>query len=223
MQDIKPGPSPTLSKDDESKVVEYIKVCTQIGFGRTKQQILSLVGGIVAKSQTPTKFKDRKPGNDWWLGFLARWPQVKLCNPQSLPLESAIALNPSVVKNYFDLLHQIMTKYSLLDKPQRIYNADETAMPMDPKPPKIVKLVGQDAHTQISGNKTNITVVACASASGVLMPPHVIFKGKRGLDRDMFQGLPPCTRVCISPNGWIDSELFETWVTEHFVKHIPPC
>ena len=39
----------------------------------------------------------------------------------------------------------------------------------------------------------------------------------------MFHGMPPCTRVCISPNGWIDSELFETWVTEHFVRHIPPA
>ena len=96
-------------------------------------------------------------------------------------------------------------------------------MPLDPKPPKVVKLVGQDAHKQTSGDKTNITVVACASAAGVLLPPQVIFKGKRGMDRDMFQGLPPSTRVCISPNGWIDSELFETWVTEHFVKHIPPA
>ena len=112
---------------------------------------------------------------------------------------------------------------SLLDKPERIYNADETGMPLDPKPPKVVKLVGQDAHTQTSGDKTNITVVACASASGVLLPPQVIFKEKRGMDMEMFQGLPRCTRVCINPNGWIDSELFETWDTEHFVKHIPPA
>ncbi|XP_033755666.1 uncharacterized protein LOC117338421 [Pecten maximus] len=41
------------------------------------------------------------------------------------------------------------------------------------------------------------------------------------MDQTMFQGMPPGARVCISPNGWIDSELFETWVTEHFLKHIP--
>ena len=103
--EIKPGPNPVLPNDEESKIVDYIKVCAQIGFGRTKQQVLSLVGDIVAKSQTPTKFKDGKPGQDWWSGFLKRWPQVKLCSPQLLPRERAIALNPNVVKNYFALLH----------------------------------------------------------------------------------------------------------------------
>ena len=106
------------------------------------------------------------------------------------PRKSYSTLNPNVVKNNFALLHNILVKYSLLDKPERICKADETGMPLDPKPPKVVKLVGQDAHTQTSGDKTNITVVACASVSGVLLPPQVIFKGKRGMDREMFQGLP---------------------------------
>lgn len=46
------------------------------------------------------------------------------------------------------------------------------------KPSKDVKLVGQDAHMQPSGNKTSITVVACASASGDLLQPRVILRVK---------------------------------------------
>ncbi|XP_033761495.1 jerky protein homolog-like [Pecten maximus] len=218
---IRPGPRPTISIQGEQSLVEYIKVCAQIGFGRTKQQVLSIVGDIVREGDIKNKFVDGRPGNDWWLSFIKRWPEVRLCSPQSLPRDRAIALNPNVVKNYFAMLGDILDKYGLKNKPERIFNADETGMPLDHKPPKIVKVAGQDAHTQTSGNKTNITVVACASASGLLIPPQVIFQGKRGMDQTMFQGMPPGTRVCISPNGWIDSELFETWVTEHFLKHIP--
>ena len=66
---IKPGPNPVLSNSEESKIVDYIKVCFQIEFGRTNQQTLTIIGDIVTKSQAHNKFKDRKPGNDWWSGY----------------------------------------------------------------------------------------------------------------------------------------------------------
>ncbi|XP_033753758.1 uncharacterized protein LOC117337081 [Pecten maximus] len=134
---IRPGPRPTISIQGEQSLVEYIKVCAQIGFGRTKQQVLSIVGDIMREGDIKNKFVDGRPGNDWWLIFIKRWPEVRLCSPQSLPRDRAIALNPNVVKNYFAMLGDILDKYGLKNKPERILNADETGMPLDHKPPKL--------------------------------------------------------------------------------------
>ncbi|KAL3842915.1 hypothetical protein ACJMK2_020890 [Sinanodonta woodiana] len=104
-----------------------------------------------------------------------------------------------------------------------IVNADATGMPFDHTPPRIVKLSGQDSYSKTICNTTNITIIACSSASCLLIPPHVTFTGKWGKDHDMFHGMPLCTRLCINPNIWTDLDILETWVAEHFARHIPPA
>ena len=54
--------------------------------------------------------------------------------------------------------------------------ADETGMPLDLAPPKVIAQKGQK-HTQsiTTGNKTQITVFSCCSASGFFMPPMIVF------------------------------------------------
>ena len=143
--------------------------------------MLNIVSDIVKQGNIANKFKDNKPGDDWWMGFVSKWPEVRLVTPQALPRERAVSLNPTIVQNYFALLHEILSKYDLLNKQKRIY-VDETGMLLDHKPPKTAKLAGQDAFVLTSGNKSDITVVACVSASGYVIPLQVVFTGKRGVD-----------------------------------------
>lgn len=58
----------------------------------------------------------------------------------------------------------------------RIFNLDESGIPLQHRPGKRIALKGQK-HVIVttSGNKANITVLACVSASGFVMPPMVIF------------------------------------------------
>jgi hypothetical protein len=58
------------------------------------------------------------------------------------------------------------------------------------------------------------------NAAGGFVPPMLIFKRKRMTDI-LLRGAPPGTIGSCSPNGWIDSELFVTWL-EHFVKFVKP-
>ena len=61
----------------------------------------------------------------------------------------------------------------------QIYNADKTGMPLDHKPPKIVTKRGQKkVRSRTSRNKSQITVVACVSATGHVIPSLVIFYTK---------------------------------------------
>jgi len=51
----------------------------------------------------------------------------------------------------------------LMDKPARIYNMDESGMPLDHKQLKHLALKGiKKVHEPSSGNKAQITILACA-------------------------------------------------------------
>ena len=69
-----------------------------------------------------------------------------------------------------------------------------------------------------SGNKSQITVIACVSAAGTTMPPFVIFDAK-SLNVEWTEGELPGITYGLSDRGWIDMELFKGWFTNHFLRH----
>ena len=159
--------------------------------------------------------------NGWWEKFCSRHPNLTLRAPASLSKARAEASDPTVMQRYFDMLEDVLMKNEIIDRPFHIFNMDESGMPLAPKSIKCVFKKGdRNPVAPSSGDKTQITVVACVSASGSCMPPMVI------LDR---KTLPPCftigevpgTIYGLSKNGWIDQELFEGWFTNHFLKHAP--
>ena len=106
-----------------------------------------------------------------------------------------------------------------MNNPSQIYNVDETGMPLDHKPPKIVTKRGQKkVRSRTSGNKSQVTVIACVSATGHAIPPFVIFDAK-GLNYDWTKGQVPETRYGLSGTGWVDTELFKGWLNQHFLKY----
>ena len=65
-----------------------------------------------------------------------------------------------------------MTEHDLLDKPCQIFNMDESGFPLAPKSPKGVHVVGDHSAKAInSGDKSQITVLACVSAGEHCLPP----------------------------------------------------
>jgi len=64
-----------------------------------------------------------------------------------------------------------------------------------------------------AGNKTQITVLSCANAVGTMLPPMVIFKGEC-FNYDWVKREVPDTVYGMSPNGWIDQDLFTKVVKE---------
>ena len=99
---------------------------------------------------------------------------------------------------------------------------DETGMPLDSKqlkriaPKRLKKVYGPS-----SGNKTQITVLSCANAVGTMLPSMVIFKGEC-FNYDWVKEEVPDTAYGMSPNGWIDQDLFTKWLQKLFIPSIPP-
>ena len=76
---------------------------------------------------------------------------------------------------------------------------DESGIPLDYKQPKGMRKV----HGLSSGNKMQITIVACGSAAGYMILPMVIMKGER-FNHEWTVGEMPNTLYGMSENGWID-------------------
>jgi len=71
------------------------------------------------------------------------------------------------LNEYFDSFQEVFQKNQVADHPEAIYSMDETGMPLEPRPPKIVAQKGQKkVRYQTSGQKQQITVIGCGSAVG---------------------------------------------------------
>lgn len=96
-------------------------------------------------------------------------------------------------------------------------------MPLNPRGMKVVGKKGAKNVNCISGeSKTQITVLACTSASGTALPPMVIFGGRKTLNPDLTTGEIPGTLYGLFQKGWMNRELFLVWFYEHFLTLIPP-
>lgn len=71
-----------------------------------------------------------------------------------------------------------------------------------------------------SGQKGQITVLGCASATGHIVSPSIIFDAMQ-LNPLWTRGEVPGSHYGLSDSGWIDRELFDGWLIEHFLIHAP--
>ena len=71
-----------------------------------------------------------------------------------------MASDPEIIINYFDLLEHTLVENDLLDKPTQIFSLNETGMPLDPSPPRVVIRHDQKHPSAVgSGDKSQITVL----------------------------------------------------------------
>ena len=94
-----------------------------------------------------------------------------------------------------------------------IVNMDETPMWFGMTTRKTVHSKGAKAvYVRSTGaEKRRLTAVLAA-----MLPPMVIFKGKRKLKN---VDVPRSWIVCVQAKGWMNSMLMDRWVQEIYLKH----
>ena len=92
-------------------------------------------------------------------------------------------------------------------------------MPLDFRTPNVVAQTGsKKVRYRQAGKKGQITIVACGNAVGQAIPPMIIYGGKN-LNHSWTKHEVPGSRYGVSDNGWINTDLFEGWLVEHFIVH----
>ena len=205
-----------LADSEEEELAEFIVGCASIGYPKTVRDILAVVQSILA-----SRGVHRIVTCGWWEAYRRRHPALTLRVPSSLSKARALASTRDVIDRYFDLLEETLFENELKDCPCQIFNMDESGMPLDPKSMKTIHVRGDpNSVTTTSGNKAQITVVACVSASGNYIPPMIIWDRKT-LKQEWTTGEVAGTLYGMSSKGWMDMNLFEKWFTRHFLRYAP--
>ena len=104
---------------------------------------------------------------------------------------------------------------AILQDQSRIYNADESGFPLCPKQGKVLAMRGSSVVYNFSNSdKSQLTVLACCSANAIYLPPMIVYPGVR-FHYNPLEGFENAV-MGRSENGWMDSNLFYTWITETF-------
>ena len=180
-----------------------------IGLPKTRREVLQIAENVATAKEMLKKHTYRLDGGD---GF---WSVIQECLDATAGVRID-AINEENMKKYFDLLEEVYNELDFKDHPERIYNMDETGMPLDPK---VVVPKGQKkVRYRCSGQKSQITVIGCGNATSQTIPPYIIFAAKQ-LNRLWMKDEVPGSRYAVSDNGRIDQDLFHFWMTEHFLDH----
>ena len=214
------GPERYLSDEEEHELYTFLVKCAKIGFAKSQKEVLALVCAIVADKKK-VDVEEVTITSGWWSSFKKRYPQLTVHSGTKLAYVRAIAQDPEVFDNYFDILEANMKKNNFIDNPHCIFNCDESGFPLDHKPGKLIALKGmKQVNSTTSGDKSQITILACVSAAGQILPPMIIFDRKR-LRTEFTHNEINGTLYGLSDKGWIDAELFELWFEKLFLKHAP--
>ncbi len=219
---VKPGAVPGapryLNEEEEEEVVWWLEGCAEIGYAKTVREVRGVVGAIVASKNN---LESVVVSHGWWDRFRSRHPRLTLRTGEGLAYRRAVGTNRIVIDKYFDLLEEVLKVNDLTGRPHLIFNADETGLPLQHRPGKRVA-VRRQKHVNVinSGNKSQVTVLACASATGYALPPMVVFQ-RKNLTTQLTSEEVPGTIYGLSSSGWMDGDLFQEWFRRHFLQFTP--
>ena len=220
------GRNTILSTEDEKTLLNYITYMASIGHPLNISEIKLFAWSIAKRSSNPNSFGEAGPSRSWWIGFKRRHTDLTLRKPDKLDRRRSKMSNKAVVDKHFEILKDILEEHDLVDKPSHIFNVDESGMDMDTVAGKVV-VNRNTKHTyqEASGDREHITVNVCASASGYVLPPMIVFE-QCFPSGDYSKSGPTDCLYAKSPNGYMDGDLFLKWFTKIFLPstaHLRPA
>ena len=111
---------------------------------------------------------------------MKRHPKLSLRSGDATAGVRLNAVNAENISAYFSSLKSVFDEHGFQEHPERVYNMDETGVPLEPRPPKVIAAKGiKRIRYRASGQKSQITVIGCGSATGQALPPFIIFAAKQ--------------------------------------------
>jgi hypothetical protein len=174
-------------------------------------EFLDLAKNYAASLKKARMFPSDAPTYDWLRGFLVRHANLALKKSTILKKQRA-QISSEQLDEWLTLMSSVIEENGLVHRPAQIFNADETgerttvtfawmssscyaAVGMSDAiscSKVIVRLGSSDAYRIQggSGGKSFTTVMICASATGAILPPFIIYRSKR-LFNEWCMGGPP--------------------------------
>ena len=208
-----------LTDEEEQALKGYINYMASINHPLSVPAVKAFAWSIAKRSTTPIRFnQETGPGKKWYRNFKARHNLTNR-KPDNVDRGRSRMGNTTVWKQHFDFLEETIDQLQLRDKPQAIFNCDESMIAMERRSGRVVvSRKTKHTYSESKGSRDHITVNACVSASGYIMPPHIIFSQSYPSGPYARDG-PMGALYSISDNGYMDTELFHGFISKLFIPY----
>ncbi|KAF9411724.1 hypothetical protein HW555_009553 [Spodoptera exigua] len=141
------GPITVLSKDQEDILVRWLLALAEKHFPIPKDCLQDSVQKIISDQKISNPFANNRPGKKWCKSFLKRHPVLVEKLPEKLS-KARDNVSEKDIKMWFQEIDGYLEKNHLkeiVEDPTRVFNADESAFFLSPKPGRVVAKKG-DKH-----------------------------------------------------------------------------
>lgn len=219
------GRKPRLSAATEEKLATCIRQMAGLGFGPTLEELKVIVFYYLEANELGHVFDDKKPGDDWANNFMRRHKlSLKKAGLMQIARKN-VTSDPFVIYEFYSLLERTVNQLGIANRPECIWNLDESGFPSDPSRWKTIGPVGcKTVRVSCGSNRENTTVLAVCCANGEALDPLIVFRGKNIMSNWRGDEVLPKTYYAVSESGWMTTSIFHNWF-EKFVdetKHIRP-
>jgi hypothetical protein len=206
-----------LTPIEESTLESWIYHAAKLGALITLQLVKILASEIQSKRSSNNDENESSPISDRWIDcFRTRHPRIKTCFSRTIDTARSTALDFSTIKSYFDNLGELLREHKY--PPSTIYNVDETGFSIGSSRKSVVLLdqLNQRREKKQPGRQEWITCLECVSASGVTLPPCLIFKGQNLNSGWIPNETPAGWKFTTSKKGWTSDLIGFEWLKAHF-------
>ena len=214
------GRVPILSESEEGQIVAALRYSADLGHPLKREDLKVMVQSFVKSQRRKTPFKDDKPGDDFCRLFERRHPSLGAQVPELVTVQRNRGLTEANLDEFFKMFDELVEKNNLRDKPERFWNIDETGLTGNPISGKAYARKGSHAVVlNPNCGKTSYSVMFCISASGLYLPPFIVYKAAHLYD-NWTKGGPKDAVYTATESGWMQDKNFEKWVETVFVKAV---
>lgn len=218
------GRHTTLSKMQEKDLTKRIIRLAHVGVPLTPRLVRKQAYEFCIANNIPNYFNDSKntAGKKWLKGFIKRNPEVSVRKAQFMNHARAQKLNKPIVMKHFEAVKKIYDELDISNHPERLYNIDEKGcrLTLHHQQKVFAKKGTKRVHFVAQEHAENVTIAMCVNATGNVVPPMILFKGKR-LKPEYCDNLPSGSLVQMAPKGSMTTELFVKFIA-HLAKYKSP-
>jgi hypothetical protein len=160
-------------------------------------------------------------GKKWLNNFLKLHPVLSLRKPEAALLARIKGFTKENVESFYTILEIQLENVNF--NPCKVFNVDETGITIDQhKQTKIIGMKGKKQVSKVTSAERGsfMTLVICMSASGIYVPPLIIFP-RKNMKAELLNGTPPGTISACHLSSWIQMDIFTQWV-KNFISHVKP-
>ena len=151
----------TYSKKKQA-LVEHVNQFNSLGVKISSVQLKSKTKEILKEKESETTTL----GETWWRQFKKRNPSIVFKKPEKMDV--AIP----AIREYFEQLRVLCLEHNIPSS--RIFNADETGIPLSPDLSKSIGIKGKSLKLRASETHEQLTMMVTVFATGEIFSPLFI-------------------------------------------------